>query len=403
MRIGKLSARYSFVGIAILLGVLVSACVPIRLEASWPALSIVQGTGDVLLTYNDRIVRVNPEDGQLIRLRNADGEVRLDEEGNPRVWEFTGTDGQARQFYSAPLQINDETLLVATYNSHIMYEVDLPTARIIDSTEVNLPGQILAGLVQNDDTLYVGISERNMLALDRATFDQSWMFETEQGVWSGPVIVDGTLFFASLDHHVYALDAETGDQKWQLDLEGAVASTPLYHEGHLYVGSFARKIFDVDENGEILAQYPTEQWVWGSPTIVDNVLYATDLGGNVYALDTSDGGFSEIWQRKVADRGIRATPVVTDDYVIIGSRDHKIYWLDRATGETIQDEATVENVQNFRVRELAGEILSNMLLIEPSETVDIPEPYLIVSSVANQELLVAFKVSNGERVWSYGR
>lgn len=403
MPIRKSIPQYTLLSIAILLGLLVSSCVPIRLEASWPSLSIVQDTGDILLTYNDRIVLVEPETGDLVSLRNADGEVRLDEEGNPRVWEFTGTEGQPRQFYSSPLQLNDETLLIATYNNRLMYEVDLPTARIIDSTEVNLPGQVLADLVQAEGTLYVGISERNLLALDSLNFEQLWQFETGQGVWSSPVIVDDTLYFASLDHHIYALDPDTGEQKWGLDLQGAAAGKPLYHEGHLYIGSFAGKIFDISENGEILAEYATDQWVWGAPAIVDGVLYAADLGGTVYALEIRNGGFSELWRNKISDRGVRATPLVADEYVIVGSRDHKAYWLERETGRVVQDEGTVENVQNFRVRELAGEILSDMLLIEPGETVGIPEPYVIMSSVANQELLVAFKVSNGERMWTYGR
>ncbi len=396
-------ARHPMVGVAIFMSIFVVGCVPVRLEASWPALSLIEESNDIVLTYNDRIVLIDPVSGEPVKLRNVDGEVRLDENGNPRMWEFTGTEGQARQFYSAPLQINPETLLVATYADRHMYEVDLPTARIITTTQVDLPGQVTAGLAMNADQIYVGISERNLLALDSQEFSTNWTFPTGQGVWSEPLIIDDVLYFASLDHFVYALDADSGDEIWRLDLEGAAPGTPFYHNGHLYLGSFARKIYDISMNGEILAEYTTDNWVWGEPTVVDDVLYAADLNGTVYALDVADGSFSEKWKAQVGTRAIRATPVVADDYVIVGSRDHKLYWLNRSDGTLVEDQGTVDNVQNFRVREMSGEILSDMLLIEPSDTLDIPEPYVIVSSIANEELLSAFTVSNGERIWTYGR
>lgn len=374
-----------------------------RLEASWPALSLIAETGDIVLTYNDRIVLIDPLVGDPVRLRNLDGEVRLDENGNPRMWEFTGTEGQARQFYSPPLQLNPETLLIATYADRHIYEVDLPTARINSATQVDLPGQVIAGLTMQDDQIYVGISERNLLSLDSDDLTTNWTFPTEQGVWSEPLVIDGVLYFASLDHFVYALDANTGEEIWRLDLQGAAPGTPFYHDGHLYVGSFARKIYDISLEGEILAEYATQDWVWGAPTVVDGVLYAADLSGMVYALNVAEGGFTESWSAKITDSAIRATPVVYDDYVIVGARDRKLYWLNRDAGTLVEDEPTVANVQNFRIREMAGEILSDMLVIEPSETLDIPEPYVVVSSVANEELVSAFAISSGERMWWYGR
>jgi outer membrane protein assembly factor BamB len=392
---------HPLLALVLLLSLLVAACVPFRLEASWPALSVIAETGNVLLTYNDRIVMIDPASGELVKLRNADGEVRVDEAGNPRTWQFTGTEGQARQFYSAPVQLNAETLLVATYNSERVYEVDLPTARINSSIQVTLPGQVIADLVLTDNLLYVGISERNLVALESPQLRQRWIFETGQGVWSEPTVVDDVLYFASLDHNLYALNAETGEELWRLDLQGAAPGTPLFHNDRLYIGSFARKIFAISTEGDILSEYETADWVWGEPVIEDGILYAADVSGVVYALDARAGNFRELWRSNVASKGIRARPVVTGDYVIVGSRDHRLYWLNRQTGQVIEDEPTVETVQNRRIRELAGEILSDMLLIEPGNGVNIEEPYLLVSSVANEELLVAFKVSNGERMWFY--
>ncbi len=118
------------------------------------------------------------------------------------------------------------------------------------------------------------------------------------------------------------------------------------------------------------------------------MVYATDLGGSLYALRDAGSSFEEVWSRKVAEGAIRMTPLVTADTIIVGSRDHNVYWLSLETGEELIK------------RPMAGEVLSDILLIEPNDTVR--EPLIIVSTLANEERLVAFSLDRGERRWVYG-
>lgn len=397
MNIVKSFARYPLLGLAILASLLVAACYPVRMEADWPGLATIGDQKDIILAYNDRIVMIDPVNGRPVQLRNADGEVRLDPEGNARIWEFTGVDGQASQFYAVPVLLDENTLLAPTYKptDNLIFEVNLPTARI-DRAGVPVPGHVVADIVRNDDLIFVGLSERNLVAYDSADLTPRWQVDTQHGIWSHPLVVDDVLYFTSLDHFLYAVNPDTGQEIWKLDLQGAAPGAPIFYEGRFYVGTFARKVFEISTAGEIMSEYSTDDWVWGSPAIVNDILYIGDMGGNLYALNTGDG-LSERWRKKVAERAIRATPLVTDDYIIVGSRDHKVYWLNRANGTPVTD------VDGPRVRTLNGEILSDLLLIEPSDQVGIPEPYVIVSSVANDNLLAAFTLANGEPVWTYGR
>lgn len=385
----------------------VVACYPVRLEADWPGVRTIGDSQNILLTYNDRIVMVNPTNGKLVELRSADGEVRTDDQGNPRVWEFIPPEGATpNMFFANPLELDEETLLAVGYDFK-MYEIDIASARLNSTTQVTgvanadsatptttYVGTGLGGVadpVRNDDLLYFGLNARDLIAVDWQDLTMQWTFPTNHGVWSEPLIADGVMYFGSLDHHLYAVNPETGAEIWRLDLEGAATSTPLIYEDHLYIGSFGREIFKISLQGEVVAKFDTGDWIWGSPVIVDDVLYAGDMSGNVYAIDASGDSLNLLWQQKVAGRGIRATPLVVDDTIVVASRDHKVYWLNRDDG-----------VPRFS-RDVAGEVLSDILLIEPSETVDIPEPYVIVSSVAYNELLVAFTLEDGEREWTYGR
>lgn len=386
----KKLARGRLAGAAILAVVLAAACVPIRQEATWPALSVIGEEQNIAVAYWDRVVMVNPEDGSQVRLRDADGEVRVDEQGNARVWQFMGYEGTPNQFYASPVQLNDETLLITSYNNRL-FEVGLATARADrDADGDELLGQVVSNPVLGDNLLYVGYGERDLVALNTANRAESWRAHTNQGVWSQPLIVDDVLYFTSLDHYLYAVNSATGAELWKLDLEGAAPEAPVYHNGRLYVGSFARKIFEISTDGEILSEFTTRNWVWSAPVIVDDVLYASDMGGSAYALDVSGDGFRPIWQAQVSGQAIRTTPLVAGDYVIVGSRDQKVYWLSRADGST------------FFSREVGGEVLSNMLLIEPGENVNISAPLVVVGTPTHHEVLVAFTLQNGERAWSYG-
>jgi outer membrane protein assembly factor BamB len=386
----KKLARRPLIGAAILAVVLAASCVPIRQEASWPALSVIGDEQNIVVAYWDRVVMVNPEDGLGVKLRTPDGEVRVDENGNARLWDFRGPEGTPNQFYASPVLADDDTLLIPSYNNRL-FEVGLTTARADrDADGDELLGQAVSNPVLANDLIYLGYGEGDLVALDANNRTEQWRVDTNQAVWSQPLIVDDVLYFTSLDHYLYAVNPVTGAEIWKLDLQGAAPEAPIFYEGNLYVGSFARKLFKISLDGEVLAEFTTRDWVWSVPSIVDDVLYAGDMGGSVYALDISGDDFRQIWQAQVSGQAIRTTPLVANDYVIVGSRDQKVYWLNRADGSI------------FWSREVGGEVLSNMLLIEPSESVDIDEPLVIVGTPTHSEVLVAFTLQNGERAWGYG-
>jgi PQQ-like domain len=376
---------------ALVVGLLGASCIGLPTDSSWGDMSLIGSTPDILFSFGDRIVQVDPTDGSLVELRDADGQVRVDDQGNPRRWTVQTT-GSSLHFYSRPMPTTDSNTLVAAAYEDKLYEIDLAAARINNPDGYALPGKVVGNpLVTSDNkVMYMPLSDAGLVALDTADYTVTQTFKNDKGVWAQPLLVEDTLYVSGMDHFLYALDAQNIDTiKWKQDLEGAVASTPVYANGALYVGSFGRKVFKISpQDGTILAQYTTKDWVWGAPAVVDNRVYATDLGGYVYALKDSGSSLDEVWSRKVAEGAIRMTPLVTDSTIVVGSRDHKIYWISLDTGEEIFN------------RPMAGEVLSNILLIQPNDT--IREPMIVVSTIAKEELLVAFSLAKGERRWVYG-
>ena len=78
--------------------------------------------------------------------------------------------------------------------------------------------------------------------------------------------------------------------------------------------------------------------------------------------------------------------------MIVASRDGKVYWLDRRDGSLI----------NAREIEGRPELLGDLLLLEPSETLNIDQPLILVSSADAGRLLIAFEV-DGRQTWVHSR
>jgi c-di-AMP phosphodiesterase-like protein len=119
------------------------------------------------------------------------------------------------------------------------------------------------------------------------------------------------------------------------------------------------------------------------------------LGGYVYALDTTKN-LAEIWKQKIAARAIRGTPLIVGDTIVVASRDQKLYWLNRADGTVMND-----SEGQPLVRDVQAEILSDALLVQPTEAFKVKEPYVIVSTLANDKILVAYSLSRAELQWTY--
>jgi outer membrane protein assembly factor BamB len=382
------SPRTLLVIIALLAGVLLTGCIPQRIGTRWASLRLLGEAQNILLAYGDYIVVVNPATGDEISLRNPEGTARIDPETNqPRQWQVSL---QGAQFFSAPLLVDEDTLLAADYNRRLFY-VDIENARLENTAGQAIGGQVVAEIVQDDENIYLPYYNYDLVALNRETFDQTWMVDTENGIWSEPLLTEeGILYFGSLDHKLYAVDTADGSVLWTRELGGAITGTPALYNDRLYIGSFDRKVYELSLDGEILNEYEAENWIWSMPVIRDDILYTADMGGTVYALNIQNG-FEEVWKTKATGRGIRPSPLVTDEFVIVAGRDGHIEWLNRETGAV--------EITN----EVQAEVLSDILLIEPNESNELAQPLVVVSTIDQGKLLVSYTLNDGQPNWVYSR
>lgn len=381
----------------ILLSLMVTGCVGTRIGVSWSATQVITlyGQDRILVAYNNILSMVDADTGAATRLQSADGQIRIDDSGNPRLWFIDGHNAENAQFFTQAVlnQAGDTTtMILPSYNNRVL-KVDLPTARLDTVVGTPLSGPVIANAAYDDTTIYLGLKLRDVVALDRQTLRQKWVYSTDAGIWAAPVLADGILYVATINHLLHALDAETGQPIWEkpVDLEGLPGAAPLLYNGHLYIGSYSHMLFKINLQGQIVGRYKAKNWIWSTPTLYDGLLYLSDLSGGVHAINPET--MTAIWSVNPSPRGIRPAPVVTERYVIVAARDGLVYWLDRRDGATLFS------------REIADrpEILSDILYVPANPQRGVPEDLVIVSTTDIGKLLAAFTVENGRAAWVYGR
>ena len=288
---------------------------------------------------NDGTVYVGTIKGDVIGFDNSTGDQK---------WEFTigvikgggssfacagGSVSTAMSIYSTPA-VDNGVIYVGGYDG-IVYAI-----RINDKFERQFPtdgniGAIVGSPVIANNTLFVGSSDGKLYAVSLDTWEEKWVFETEDKIWATPVVQDGVVYIGSSDHNLYVIDAESGQERWHFQAQGAILSTPLVTDSTVYIGSSDRKFYAIpiaQEGKEAQVFEGAGNWFWTQALAHDNVIYVGSLDHKLYALDANDitNKLDEFGTEGI----ITTPPVLVSGKIVIGSGDHYLYVLNPIGSES---------------------------------------------------------------------
>jgi outer membrane protein assembly factor BamB len=234
--------------------------------------------------------------------------------------------------------------------------------------------------------VYVGSQPQNgpwpFYALNASTGAVRWSFGTSVAVFNPPTIVNGVVYIGGLSRD-YALNANDGSQVWT-DMHGyslassmafadgvvyfgtdnsgpTVVSSPAVANGVVYAATYMGSLNASDgsprcfvgPNGMAALDAITCAVLWNysaggtvtssSPAIANGVVYFGSDGGNVYALNASNGAL--LWT--YANSGaVQSSPAVANGVVYIGSDDNNLYALNANTGAQLWGYTTGGSVES---------------------------------------------------------
>ena len=200
-------------------------------------------------------------------------------------------------------------------------------------------GEITSGCNFHGTNVLIGSHDSTLYCLDAAG-KKLWEVKTDGPVNGSPVVVGDTTFVAGCDSILHVLDAKTGKELGAVDLGGQAAATAAVSGDFAYVGTMANQVVGVDWKARKKAwtfeAARRQQPFYSSAVVTDALVIAGSRDQKLYGLDRATG--KEVWSF-TADGNIDGSPVAVGGRVYFGcmSKDGNFYALDLKTGAKVQE------------------------------------------------------------------
>ena len=269
----------------------------------------------------DGLVYVGSYDGKLHALNARTGRA---------VWKFS-TSGERR------------------FEAKGLHGMQPRSQTIADPYDVFLSSPVVVqGLVS------FGSGDGNVYALDAASGELRWKFQTGDVVHASPAYADGAFYFGSWDSFLYAVDASTGKERWRfkggedpvMHNQVGFQSSPAVVDGVVYTGCRDSNVYAIDaRTGKEKWRFNNEMsWVITSPAVVQGkVVFATSDSSLLHAVDAVTGKPTFRQQLKAY---VFSSPTVVGGVVYLGVLNGTLEARDLNTGELLWDYETEVSRQN---------------------------------------------------------
>jgi outer membrane protein assembly factor BamB len=196
-------------------------------------------------------------------------------------------------------------------------------------------------------SVYFGDNAGNVLSLQTRTGHVNWSYHANGAVKGGPAFADGNLYFGDYAGRVYAVNARTGHQVWDVSTSGTrfgfgsgnFYATPAVAFGRVYLGNTDGRVYSFAERtGQLAWATSTGAYVYSSAALADvpklgPTAYVGSYDGNFYAFDARSGAVR--WKHAAGGR-ISGSPTIVGNVVYYSNLGSKsTAGLDLRTGHQV--------------------------------------------------------------------
>ena len=115
-----------------------------------------------------------------------------------------------------------------------VFAINADTSKM--SWESQPTGPVHGTLAVANDTLFVPLRNKEILALDAISGSRRWSFKAESPFVGSPSVDKGIVYSSTQKGRLYALDAGTGNQIWTMDAGDAITSAVAITDNKIAVG-----------------------------------------------------------------------------------------------------------------------------------------------------------------------
>jgi outer membrane protein assembly factor BamB len=365
----KFNRIFFFAPLMALLAFSLSAC-GTPPATNWPGMST---DGEIVyLADGSHVYNVQVSNG---------GEVSATIEGKVTPLRFPVEANNRMIFYAPPALTPDEIFFVgnAAPSDHFLYAVDAATGNIKWSFETKQPW--LAGVLVLGDKVFAPAGDGTLYAFNLSG-EKLWEKPlSEHALWSPPVTDGTSIYLVTLDHKIYCINPVPGDVVWQVELDNGIIGHPAIANNTLYVGTLSGNLYALNAaSGSQVWKKTLDGSIWGTPAVEAGVLYIGTVygaAGKAYALNAETG--QAIWSMD-EEGSIVAGPLVVSGQVIFVTETGRVQARNAETGAPAWQYDFPKN-KIYTPPLLAGDLI-------------------VVAPMGSQFLLAAFDF-NGAQKWTF--
>jgi outer membrane protein assembly factor BamB len=152
-------------------------------------------------------------------------------------------------------------------------------------------------------TVYFGDQNGTVYSVRAADGHVNWTYHASGAVKGGPTLSDGLLYFGDYDGRAYALNATTGHEVWAVSTSGThfgfgsgnFYSTPAVAFGRVYMGNTDGRVYSfAARTGQLAWATSTGAYVYSSAAVEDvpglgPTVYIGSYDGRLYAFNAQSG------------------------------------------------------------------------------------------------------------------
>jgi eukaryotic-like serine/threonine-protein kinase len=205
---------------------------------------------------------------------------------------------------------------------------------------VPLGAQSRSGVTVDGDVAYVGDQDGTLYAVNVADGAMRWTSEMPGRIDISIAASDGRSVAISRDDDsrrvvVAAHDADDGERLWQFtpQLSATASSSAAVADDAVFVGLADRVVraLGVEDGEERWSSLALQLFSpLTSPAVGEDAVFVADLGGGLYRFDPADG--EREWSFQFNEVVVRSSPVIVDQWVLLGLNDGRLVAVDSASG-----------------------------------------------------------------------